>query len=131
MKKVISSIILFFCASFFYSVAFAGVTLPMEGSGSVKDAVKAFEKVVVINNGLVDNNSKTDFGSVGNFGDYRAKMYAEEKNGIIHINVRVTREKAELLAYVLSGGKNNEMDIAVLLRESLKKEGYQLSNEKE
>lgn len=130
MKNFIRGIVLFLGVFFFSSIVFAGVTLPMEGSGSVSEAVKAFDKAVVINNGLVDNNSKTDIGSVGNFGDYRAKMYAEEKNGKIHINVHVTRETAELLEYVLSGGKNLEMDIAVLLRESLKKEGYTLSGAK-
>lgn len=125
MKKNIGFVILFFSLAF-SSFAFAGIYGSLEGRGGTVDAVNSFNKAVTLNGGIVDNNSKTDFGSVGNFNDYQAKMFAEEKNGKVIIRVSVERGNKRLLERFLSGSKNLEMDIAVAIGESMKKDGYQL-----
>lgn len=126
MKKIISVIVLFSSVFFFSSVAMAEVVDTLNGVGSVTDAVNSFNKAVVINGGMIDGNSKTDFSSVGNFGSYQARMYAEEKGGKVSVNISTTivHAKVDLFAYVLSGAKNLEKDFAVKIAESMAKDGY-------
>ncbi|GEM_PF-5193321 len=135
MKKYMVSLILVF--NFFSSVALADVVLPMEGSGSTTEAVTAFDKAVTANGGTVDKNAQTDFASAGNFesfpgeiGSYRAKMYAEEKEGKVSIRMVFTTVQKNLVSNLFTAFSNAEMNIAIAIRENMKKDGYILSDRK-
>ncbi len=132
MKKIISGMVLLFGILFsLSSLSATGIGFKMEGLGNNADALKAFNKVVAINGGKIDNNAKTDISSIANFGEYQASMYTEEKGGGVSVRIVISRMQADLLHFVVTGGKNLEMDIAKKIGESMKSEGYKLLGEKE
>ncbi len=124
MKKYIRSIFLFFCFSLFSSFSFAAVIDALQGSGTTADAVKVFNKAVASNGGTVDGNAQTDFSSAGDFGKYRAKMYAESVKGKINIRIQVSIKEADIV-HLFTVQKNVEMDIAKRINAAFIKAGYQ------
>lgn len=126
MKKILAISVLVFA---FSSQVFADVKFTVYGDGTTIDAVKAFNKAVILNDGTVDKNHETDYSAVGWFeSSFRAKMSAEVDNGKVTVLVKVNRPPTtdtDLDFLVnLTVKSRIEMELATKLSNTLQKNGY-------
>lgn len=124
MKKIVSSIILFFGISLFSFNAIADASLMLEGKGSTMDAVTAFNKAVTSIGGTVDGNSVTESSSTGDFGKYQAKMDAETNGEKVSISIIINSKNQDLLSAFLGAESNEQLNIVKKINENMKKAGY-------
>ncbi len=123
MKNFVRILSFIFGIFLFPSYSFAEARDSLQGKGNTVDAVKVFNRAVASNGGSVDGNAVTEYSSVGDFGKYQAKMYAESEKGKVNIRITVKRKEVDVIHF-LTVQSGTEMDIAKKINAFFIKAGY-------